>query len=91
MKLKTELPIYDWRETGRVMGFYRRSLNLTKSEVARLVGVVGSTVSFWERGIKEPKISHVVAVAHLFGLSEMDLLHPSEEVMKWVNMNVKDS
>ncbi len=72
------------------MGFYRRSLNLTKSEVARLVGVVGSTVSFWERGIKEPKISHVVAVAHLFGLSEMDLLHPSEEVMKWVNMNVKD-
>lgn len=25
-----------------------------------------------ERGVKEPKISHIVAIVHLFGLSEMD-------------------
>ena len=76
---------YDWKETGRVIGFYRRSLHLSQDEVAERIGAgCNSTISFWERGIKEPKISNLVAVAEVLGVSETDLLHPSEEVKKWV-------
>ena len=91
MKTKTEeKPAYDWRETGRVIGFYRRSLHLSQNEVARRMGGVNSTLSFWERGIKEPKISNLVAVAEILGVSETDLLHPSEEVKKWANMYLQE-
>ena len=64
MKLKAEpRQPYDWKETGRVIGFYRRSLHLSQDEIAKRMGGVNSTISFWERGIKEPKISNLVAVA----------------------------
>ncbi len=92
MEVKAEQKqAYDWRETGRVIGFYRRSLRLSQHEVARRMGGVNSTLSFWERGIKEPKISNLVAVAEILGVSEMDLLHPSEEVKKWANMYLEES
>ena len=93
MKTKAEeKPAYDWRETGRVIGFYRRSLHLSQDEIAERIGSgCNSTVSFWERGIKEPKISNLVAVAEALGVSETDLLHPSEEVKKWANMYLQES
>ncbi len=91
MELKAEQrQAYDWRETGRVIGFYRRSLHLSQDEIAKKMGGVRSTLSFWERGIKEPKISNLVAVAKVLGVSEMDLLHPSEEVKKWANLSLKE-
>ena len=72
MELKAEQkPDYDWRETGRVIGFYRRSLHLSIDEITKRMGCVKSTLSFWERGIKEPKISNLVAVAEALGVSEM--------------------
>ena len=83
---------YDWKETGRVIGFYRRSLHLGQYEVAKLIGANGNAIiSYWERGIKEPKISSLVAVAQALGVSEMNLLHPSEEVKKWANLSLKKS
>ncbi len=81
---------YDWKETGRAIGFYRRSLHLSMDELAKKMGAVVSTISFWERGIKEPKISSLVATAEALGVSEMDLLHPSEEVKKWANMYLQE-
>ena len=81
---------YDWKEAGRAIGFYRRSLHLTMPELAKKMGVVVSTISFWERGIREPKISYLVAVAKALGVSEMDLLHPSDEVKKWANMYLQE-
>lgn len=84
MEVKAEQKqAYDWRQAGRAIGFYRRSLHMSMYELAKKMGAVNSTVSFWERGIKEPKISSLVAVAKILGVSEMDLLHPSEEVKKW--------
>ena len=92
VELKAEQkPDYDWKETGRVIGFYRRSLHLSIDEVTKRMGCVKSTLSFWERGIKEPKISNLVAVAEALGVSEMDLLHPSEEVKKWANMYLQEA
>ena len=91
MKLKAEpRQPYDWKETGRVIGFYRRSLHLSQDEIAKRMGGVNSTISFWERGIKEPKISNLVAVAEILGVSEMELLHPSEEVKKWANLSLQE-
>ena len=89
IKAKPRQP-YDWKETGRVIGFYRRSLHLSQDEIAKHMGGVSSTISFWERGIKEPKISNLVAVAEILGVSEMELLHPSEEVKKWANLSLQE-
>ena len=91
MELKAgQKKAYDWKETGKAIGFYRRSLHLTMYELAKKMGAVVSTISFWERGIKEPKISNLVAVAKILGVSEMDLLHPSEEVKRWGNLSLKE-
>ena len=91
MELKAgQKKAYDWKETGKAIGFYRRSLHLTMYELAKKMGAVVSTISFWERGIKEPKISNLVAVAKILGVSEMDLLHPSDEVKKWANLSLKE-
>ena len=90
LKAKARQP-YDWKETGRVIGFYRRSLHLSQDEIAKCIGAgCNSTISFWERGIKEPKISNLVAVAEALGVSEMDLLHPSDEVKKWANLSLQE-
>ena len=91
MKSKAEArQPYDWKETGRVVGFYRRSLHITQDEITKRMGGVRSTISFWERGIKEPKISNLVAVAEALGVSEMELLHPSDEVKKWANLSLQE-
>ena len=81
--VKTELnEKFEWKNSCKVMGFYRRSLNLTKAKLAILLGVTDSIVGWWERGIKEPKISNFVKLARVLGVSELDLLYPSEEVQK---------
>ena len=87
MKSETELKkVFDWKNSCKVVGFYRRSLNLTKAKLAEFLGVMPSTVGVWERGIKEPKASSLVNLAQVFGVSETELLtellHPSEEVKK---------
>ena len=91
MEVKAEQrTAYDWQQAGRAIGFYRRSLHLSMDGLAKKMGAVVSTVSFWERGIKEPKISNLVAVAKILGVSEMDLLHPSEEVKKWADLSLQE-
>ena len=93
MKTETGLTeIYEWKNSCKVMGFYRRSLNLSKAELAVLVGVTHAIVGCWERGIKEPKISNFVKLARALGVSEAELLYPSEEVKQKIEqMNFKGS
>ena len=93
MKTETGLTeIYKWKNSCKVMGFYRRSLNLSKAELAVLVGVTHAIVGCWERGIKEPKISNFVKLARVLGVSEAELLYPSEEVKRKIEqMNFKGS
>ena len=82
--------VFEWKNICSVVGFYRRSLNLTKAKLAGLLGVMPSTVGVWERGIKEPKASSLVKLAKFFGVSETELLHPSAEVREKMNMSLKD-
>lgn len=77
---------WKWTDTCKIVGFYRRSLNLSKNELSRLLGVALSTAGVWERGIKEPKASSLVKMAKLFGVSETELLHPSEEMKERIRM-----
>ena len=77
---------WKWKDTCRIVEFYRRSFNLKKNELSKLLGVVDSTVLVWERGIKEPKASSLVKMAKLFGVSETELLHPSEEMKERIRM-----
>ena len=81
--------IYDWRELCKVIAWYRRSFNLTQHEFAKRISTHYSTVSRWESGKSQPRAEELVKTARLFGISEQDLLYPSDEVKKWVNMSLK--
>lgn len=51
----------------------REAAGLTQLELAYRVEVTPSTVSNWERGIFEPKVSQLRRVAQLFGVSMDDI------------------
>ncbi|MBR6901262.1 MAG: helix-turn-helix transcriptional regulator [Synergistaceae bacterium] len=81
MKTETgQKEIFEWKNSCKVMMFYRRSLNLSKNKLALSLGVGPSIVGYWEKGIKEPKISNFVKLTQVLGVSESEFLHPSEEV-----------
>ena len=81
MKLEAGLKttVFNWKDVCKTVEFYRR-----------LIGVMSSTVCFWEKGTKEPKASSLVKLANLFGISERDLLHPTNEAQEWMKMDLKE-
>ncbi len=52
----------------------RRWLDLTQAEVARRIGVHEVTLSKWERGEQEPKVTDAAAWAKALDLELADLL-----------------
>lgn len=81
MKTEKELTeAYEWKNSCKVMEFYRRSLNLKKGKLARVLGLTPTIIGYWEEGRKEPKISNFVKLTKALGVSETEFLHPSEEV-----------
>ena len=82
---------FNWRDTCKAISWYRRSLNLTQGELAKRIGVGYATVSQWESELKQPKLENIVKVAQLFGLTETELIHPSDEVKRWTNLSLKES
>ena len=90
--MKTEIRPFEWKDSCVVMEFYRRSLKLTRSKLAKSLGVTRKIVGWWEKGIKEPKISNFVKLTQVLGVSESDFLHPSEEVKKKIEqMNLEEA
>ena len=69
-----------WKNSYKTMGFYRRSLNLTKLKLAKSLGVAPSLVWYWEQGIKDPTTTNLMKLARALGVTETELLHPSDEV-----------
>ena len=47
----------------------RNKSGLTQKEIANKLGVSGQTILNWENGIFEPKISQLIQLADLFGVS----------------------
>ena len=78
---------FNWKDSCKIMGWYRRSLNLTKKEMAKRLGVSHQIVVWWENGTKQPSISSLVKIAELFGVTETELLHATDEVKKWMEMS----
>jgi len=79
----TELKeMFKWKNYCKIMGFYRRSLNLTKGKLAQSLGVTPAIVGWWEEGRKEPKISNFMNLTRVLGVSETEFLHPTDEVKK---------
>lgn len=62
----------------------REQAGETQDEVARAVGVIGTTVSRWERGIGMPHADQIVKLADHFSTSTDHLLlgHPQETHVK---------
>ncbi|MDQ3533646.1 MAG: helix-turn-helix domain-containing protein [Actinomycetota bacterium] len=63
---------------------YRKEAGLTQFELAVKLEVMPSTISNWERGLTEPRIGQLRAMARLFGVpsDDIELLEPSEDVRK---------
>ena len=47
----------------------RNKSGLTQNEIASKLGVSGQTILNWENGIYEPKISQLIQLADLFGVT----------------------
>ena len=81
---------YNFGEAGKTIRWYRRSLNMTQKELAKLVGTSFPLVARWEKGMDGMNVKSLVKLARIFGISETELLHPSDEVKKWINMRSKE-
>lgn len=51
----------------------RLAKNLKQEDAATAIGVTVQTLSKWENGKAEPKVSHVAAIAKVLGLSEREV------------------
>ena len=51
----------------------------TQREVAKILGVKGSTVSKWERGLSKPRADKLPVIAKLYGCSIEELLADTTE------------
>jgi transcriptional regulator with XRE-family HTH domain len=47
----------------------RQAKNIGQVELAREVGVSNGTISLWENGLREPKLSNLFALARYFEVS----------------------
>lgn len=91
MKLNTQVTGIDFAEIGRTIRWYRRSFNITQRELAKYTGTSLLCINQWEQGKKKLlRVDTLVKMAQLFGVSEQELLHPSEEVKKWIDMSADE-
>ena len=52
----------------------RTAKGISQKELGRAIGTTYSAISYWEKGINEPKISYVIALCKYFEVSADYLL-----------------
>ena len=52
----------------------RKERNLSQAELGKAIGVDGRAISYWEKGINEPKASYIYEMSKFFGVSADYLL-----------------
>ena len=52
----------------------RMAQGLSKKDLGKAIGATYSAISYWETGVNEPKISHVIALAQFFNVTTDYLL-----------------
>jgi len=58
---------------GQTLQTFRQLADIDQTEMGRLIGVARPTISSWQRGLREPSFSQVVAWARITGQS-LDVL-----------------
>lgn len=56
----------------------RTAQGLSQKDLGKAIGATYSAISYWETGVNEPKISHVIALAKFFDVSADYLLGLSD-------------
>ena len=57
----------------------RKRLGVSVEEFARLIGISRATAFRWEAGTQGPDVRGLMKLAEFFGVTETELLHPTEE------------
>ena len=83
--------LYNSGEAGKTIRWYRRSFNMTQKELAKLIGTSFPLIARWEKGTDGMNVRSLVKLAKVFGISETELIHPSDEVRKWINVDLKET
>lgn len=61
---------------------FRKEKNVSKSELARRIGVSDVTVGYWESGKTEPRMGKVEMIANVLGITTDDLLFENDPSMQ---------
>ena len=62
-------------EIGDKIRYLRRKSNMNQTELAQKLGVVTSTVGFWETGRRQPDLDAIVKISEIFNVSTDYLLN----------------
>lgn len=54
---------------ANVLMTLRTEKNLSQKELADRIGIRKGCISFWENGLREPKLSNLIALSKFFGVS----------------------
>lgn len=81
--------VYNLGEAGKTIRWYRRSFNMSQQELAKRLGTSHPLIVRWEKGVDGMTVKNLVKLAMVFGVSETELLHPSEEIKRWISMSEK--
>lgn len=57
----------------------REKAGMTQNEVAKVLGVNQSAVSFWESGRNQPRAKQMVKLAKLYGVTVDELLREADD------------
>lgn len=61
---------------GARVAHHRKQLGISQTELARRLGVDGSTISYWESGEKAPRVDSLGDVAKVLGITTAELFLP---------------
>ena len=62
------------QKTGELIGYYRGKRDLSQEKLAEMVGVERNTITRYENGISEPKLSIFVEIAKALNVSLTQLI-----------------
>ena len=72
-----ELSKINYKTLGRLLWFYRKENELTLSELGEMLELNGSTISRYEKAIREPSIDFIFKFCSLLNLDVSNFLEQS--------------
>ena len=61
---------------------YRKKMKMSQEELGDEIGVSTQAVSKWERGVSDPGLNHIIAMAEIFSVSLDELIDVRRDVQK---------